>query len=97
MDSFELLASDNPDLVLIASIDASIRVLIFNAKDHCEQRDTYKSRMDVAQRQRDNDMYDYYLQGYLEEDRKYQMIINELREHGINIKECEGLAKATKR
>ena len=97
MDSFDLLASDNPDLVLIASVVALIKALRLSAKEHLNQRNINKSRADISQRKGDDDSYKYYLDVYFEEDNKYQLISETLQQFGIIDEEYGELQKATKR
>lgn len=97
MDSFELLASDNPDLLLIALLRASIKILRLNAKEHLKRRDANKNRADVAQRNGEADSYDYFFNEYLIEDHYYRTILDELHQFGLTDKGCEELQKATKR
>ena len=93
MDSFDLIASDNPDLLLIASIVSTIKALRLNAKNHLLQRDAYKNRLDVSQRNGDTEKYSYYLDAYLDEDYKYRLIVDQLHEFGITDESCKGLRK----
>ena len=97
MDSFELIASDNADLLNIAAIYANIKALRMSLKEHIKLRDVYKNRADVAQRNEDTENYSTFFQSYLDEDNNCRLILKQLHQFGINDKECEGLYKATKR
>ena len=97
MDSFDLLASDDPDLLLIAVMVASMKSLRLSARNHRIQRDANKNRADISQRNGDNDSYHYYLNEYLEEDNKYNFIFETLQQFGIKDEEHKDLHKTAKR
>lgn len=96
-DTFELITSDNPDMLLIAAITADIRALRLSATEHLNQCQAAQNRARMALNDGDSESYRFWVRESLKEDSCFRLVVDTLQQYNIVDKECEYISKATKR